>query len=127
MNLLPFGKLPPHRTRRFIPENLDLGEWSQIAPLFDQLETRAGQCATTADLDRWLLDWSELSAAVDEEASRRHIAMTCHTDNADAEKAFLHFVENIEPQLKPRQFALETIYVNHPLRPELLKTGVQRY
>ena len=24
--------------------------------------------------------------------------MTCHTDNAEAEKAYLHFVENIEPE-----------------------------
>jgi len=68
----------------------------------------------------WLLDWSELSAAVDEEASRRHIAMTCHTDSPEAEKAFLHFVEQVEPQLKPRQFALETLYVNHPFRNGLL-------
>ena len=37
--------------------------------------------------------------------------MTCHTDNAEAEKAYLHFVEKIEPQLKPRQFELEKIYV----------------
>ena len=40
----------------------------------------------------------------------RYIAMTCHTDNAEAEKAYLHFVENIEPQLKPRQFELAKIY-----------------
>ena len=40
--------------------------------------------------------------------------MTCHTDNAEAEKAYLHFVENVEPQLKPRQFALEKIYIAHP-------------
>ena len=45
--------------------------------------------------------------------------MTCHTDNADAEKAYLHFIENVEPQLKPRQFALEKIYVAHPLREKL--------
>ena len=73
-------------------------------------------CQTAADLERWLLDWSELNAALDEESSRRYIAMTCHTDSADAEKAYLHFVENVEPQLKPRQFALEKIYVAHPLR-----------
>ena len=64
-----------------------------------------------AALERWLLDWSELNAALDEESSRRYIAMTCHTDNTDAEKAYLHFVENVEPRLKPRQFALEKIYV----------------
>jgi len=114
MNLLPFGKLAAHRPRTLVSQNLDLGDWPQIAPLFDQLEALAAQAMSAAELERWLLDWSELNAALDEEATRRYIAMTCHTDNADAEKAYLHFVEHVEPQLKPRQFALEQIYVAHP-------------
>jgi oligoendopeptidase F len=114
MNLLPFGKLAAHQPRKFVPQNLDLGDWPQIAPLFGQLEAQAANFQTAAELEKWLLDWSELNAALDEEASRRYIAMTCHTDNANAEKAYLHFVEHVEPQLKPRQFALETIYVAHP-------------
>jgi oligoendopeptidase F len=123
MNLLPFGKLPPAKPRAFVPQNLNLGDWPQIAPLFDQLETRAARVKDAAELENWLLGWSELNAALDEEASRRYIAMTCHTDNAEAEQAYLHFVENVEPQFKPRQFALEKIYAAHPGRAELLKTG----
>ena len=119
MNLLPFGKLPAAKARSFVPETTDLGAWPQIAPLFDQLEARAAKAKSAAALKQWLLDWSELNAALDEESSRRYIAMTCHTDNADAEKAFLHFVENVEPHIKPRQFALEKIYVAHPSRAKL--------
>ena len=111
MNLLPFGKLPAAKPRAFVPPNADLGDWPQIAPLFDQLERRAAGANSAAALERWLLDWSELNAALDEEASRRYIAMTCHTDSAEAEKAYLHFVEHVEPRVKPRQFALEKIYV----------------
>ncbi|MGA2853449.1 MAG: M3 family oligoendopeptidase, partial [Verrucomicrobiota bacterium] len=125
MNLLPFGKLPAHRPRTFVPQTIDLGDWPQIAPLFDQLESRAASCKSAAALERWLLDWGELNAALDEESSRRYIAMTCHTDSAEAEKAYLQFVENVEPQLKPRQFALEKIFAAHPQREELLKVGVQ--
>ena len=125
MNLLPFGKLAPHRPRTFVPHDINLGDWPVIAPLFDQLETRAAAAQSVAELERWLMEWSELNAALDEEASRRYIAMTCHTDNVDAEQAYLHFVEHVEPQLKPRQFALEKIYVAHPQRTELLGgTGV---
>jgi oligoendopeptidase F len=123
MNLLPFGKLPAHKPRAFVPQSVDLGDWPQIAPLFEQLESRASKCRSTAELERWLLDWGELNAALDEESSRRYIAMTCHTDSAEAEKAYLHFVENVEPQLKPRQFALEKIYAAHPSRAELLAIG----
>ena len=125
MSLLPFGKLPAHKPRNFVPQNIDLGDWPQIAPLFDLLESRAASCQSAAELERWLLDWSELNAALNEESSRRYIAMTCHTDNPDAEKAYLHFVEHVEPRLKPRQFALENIYIAHRLRGELLKVGVQ--
>ena len=119
MDLLPFDALPAHKPRRFVPQIINLGDWAQIVPLFDQLEARAPACASGADLERWLLDWSELNAALDEESSKRYIAMTCHTDNAEAEKAYLHFVENVEPQLKPRQFKLAQAYVRHPLREQL--------
>ena len=104
-----------------MPENIDLGDWAQIEPLFERLENRADKCASAAELEEWLRDWSELSAALDEESSKRYIAMTCHTDNADAEKAYLHFIEKIDPQLKPRQFELAKRYVAHPLRAKLPK------
>ena len=89
MNLLPFGKLPAAKPRAFVPQTIDLGDWPQIAPLFDQLERRAAGANSAAALEHWLLDWSELNAALDEESSRRYIAMTCHTDSAEAEKAYL--------------------------------------
>ena len=119
MSVLPFGQLPAFAPRRFVPAQANLGDWTQIVPLFDLLETRARQGNTLADLEHWLLDWSELDAALDEESSCRYIAMTCHTDNVEAEKAYLDFVENIEPQLKSRQFKLEQLYLAHPARSHL--------
>ena len=83
MDLLPFHALPSHRPRRFVPQQLDLGNWEQIWPLFDRLEKRQGDIKTMAELEQWLLDWSELSAALDEESAKRYIAMTCHTDDAE--------------------------------------------
>lgn len=121
MDLLPFDNLPPYRARRFVPERIDLGDWTALAPLFDRLEALAPKCASAPALERWLLDWSEVNAAIDEESSKRYIAMTCHTDDAEAEKAYLHFVEQIEPQLKPRQFKLAQIYAGHPIRTQLAK------
>ena len=121
MNLLPFENLPAYKPRSFVPPNVDWGNWNQIAPLYDQLETRAAACKTPADLERWLIDWSELDAALDQDHSERYIAMTCHTDNADAEKAYLHIVEQIQPLLKPREFKLAQIFIAHPLRRQLPK------
>src|SRR2546421_10140658 len=104
MDLLPFKPLPPHKPRRFVPDQIDLGDWKAVAPLFEKLELRAVECSTAHDLEKWLLNWSELSAALEEESARRYIAMTCHTDNPEAKAAYLHFIENVEPQIKPRQF-----------------------
>src|ERR1043166_4023281 len=119
MNLLPFDHLPAHSPRRFVPEKMEWSDEGRIASLFDGLETNAAQCKNVSEFEAWLLDWSELNAAADEESSRRYIAMTCHTSNAEAEKAYLRFVEQIEPQLKPRQFRLEQIFLGHSLRSQL--------
>jgi len=114
MSLLPFGELPAYWPRRFLPARCDVGNTSTLAPLFDQLEARAAKATDVVALEAWLRDWSELSAACDEEAARRYIAMTCHTEDAKAERAYLDFVEQIEPLLKARQFRLERLYLDHP-------------
>ncbi len=119
MKALPFEPLPIGPKRRFLPENLDLGDWASVASQFDRLEAGAGKCAETREFEQWLLDWSELSAALEEEGSKRYIAMTCDTDDEDAEKAYLRFVEEIEPLIKPRQFHMAQIFVGHPLRQAL--------
>ena len=119
MSALPFHDLPAAKARRFVPAEIDLGDWARVAPLFDRLEAAGVKCATVAELEGWLLDWCELNAALDEAGCRRYIAMTCHTDDAEAEKAYLHFVEHIEPQVKPRQFRLEKLLAGHPLCEQL--------
>ena len=55
MNLLPFDKLAPYRPRVFVPEKIDLGDFAQIAALFDALEERAPRCKSADQLQRWLL------------------------------------------------------------------------
>ena len=110
MSLLPFDPLPIAPVRRFLPADLRLGDWSELEPFFDALEARAAAVLSTVDLERWLLDWGELSAAIDEEGAKRYIAMSCHTDSQEAEQAYLRFVEQIEPKTKPRQFQLAVCY-----------------
>ncbi len=119
MNLLPFENLPVHTPRAFVPADCNLGDWSALEPLFDRLEAAAGEIASVEDLEGWIHDWGELSAALDEESSKRYIAMTCHTDSEEAEKAYLQFVEDIDPKCKPRQFKLSQLFLDHPRRAEL--------
>jgi len=91
-----------------------MGDWSQIAPLFDALEERVIE--TPAALEQWLLDQSELASCIDEESTRRLLAMMCRTDDPQAEAAYLRFVEHIEPRCEPRWQRLREKYVRSPAR-----------
>ena len=67
--------------RRYTKSVSDFGDWKQLEPLFAELKARAPGIKNRAELERWLLDQSEFGAALDEEFSRRYIAMTCKTDD----------------------------------------------
>lgn len=121
MELLPFGDLPPYKSRTFVPADFKVSGWNVIEPLFDQLEIDLNACDTSETLEEWLLKISELGAILDEDGSRRYIAMTCHTSKDEAKEAYLDFVENIEPHLKERFFQLAKKFVAHPHRKDLPK------
>jgi oligoendopeptidase F len=119
MRLLPFDHLPAARPRRFVPAQVDLAAWEQIEALLNRQEERLANCRTVAELEAWILDAAELSAAVHEEGSKRYVAMTCFTEDKEAEKAHLHFVEEIRPRLQTRGFKMLELLLAHPLCAQL--------
>lgn len=108
--------------RTFVPATLDVADWSQIEPLLQQLQ--AEPIDSPQALETWLTRTSELSGVIDEYGARRYIDKSCHTDDEAIEKAFMHFVENIEPKLKPVFFELQKKYLDSPHRTALTD---QRY
>ncbi len=105
--------------RKFVPADADMGDWAQIEPLFDQLDQVP--LTSTEDLEGWLGYVSELASCLSEENSKRYVAMTCQTDDPEREKAYMHFVENIEPKCEPRWHKLKERYVAAPARTDLSK------
>ena len=103
--------------RRFVPAALDVARWEELEPFYQALLDRP--IGGIAELQRWLEDLSELSAVVDEYGARRYIDKSCHTDDPAIERAFLHFVENIEPQIKPLFFRLQKRLIESPFRTQL--------
>src|ERR1019366_4603513 len=95
--LMPATAAPPPPARKFVPAQIDLSDFNQIEPLYRTLLERPLNSAL--EIEQWLLDFSELSAAIDEFGSRRYIDKSCHTDDAEIEKRFMYFVEHIEPQI----------------------------
>ena len=114
----------PAARRTFVPNDLDIADFSKIEPLYKALLDRPVE--TPEQLERWLRDLSELSAVIDEYGSRRYIDKSCHTDDEGIEKAYLHFVENVEPRIKPLHFALQRKYMQNPAR-EAMRAGDTRY
>ncbi len=103
--------------RKFVPPDADMGDWNRIEPIFDDLERRP--IDTVAQLEQWLLDGSELAACLEEESTMRDVASTRHTDDEEAERAYLHFIEQIEPKCRPRWHKLRQRYVASSARKEL--------
>jgi len=97
-----------HLDTSFVPADLDAGSWDVLEPYFKALLAR--EIGSAAELETWLLDRSELEATVSEAGANRYIKMTCATEDQDAKKAFLDFIENIEPKVKPIAFELDKKY-----------------
>ena len=104
-------------TRTFVPEDLDPSDWGQLEPLYRGLLDRPTDSIEA--LGRWLADFSELSSVVSEYGSRKNIDSACHTDDAEVEKAYLHYVERIAPKIKPMYFELQKKFLAVPSHAEL--------
>lgn len=103
--------------RCFVPADLDPSDWGQLEPIYKLLLERPTD--SLEQLKQWLADFSELSAAVSEYGSRKNIDSACHTDDAEIEKAFLHYVENIAPKIKPIYFELQKKLLASPNHTDL--------
>ena len=105
--------------RHFVPKDFVPSDVSQITPLYQILIDR--EIKSAADLEQWILDFSELTSAIDEYGSRRYIDKSCHTDDKEIETRYLQFVEEVEPKIKPLYFAMQKKYLNNPFRNKLQK------
>ena len=116
---MPFepALLPNDYPRQFVPAQANVGEWTHLEALFADLERRPVD--TVEALERWLLDWSELSSAIYEERIVRYFRMTCQTDDAALENAYLDWVEKVEPRVKPAVNHLDRKYVASQARSQL--------
>ena len=70
-------------------------------------------------LEQLILDRSELDAAVNETEANLYIGMTRRTDDAAAQRAYLDFVEQIDPKLKAVGFELDRKIAESPFAPAL--------
>ena len=90
--------------RHFLPESFTVTDWATIEPYFEELRDRP--VSSAAELERWLLNRSELEAVLSENLAWRYIRMTCNTQDQASSEAFQYFVSEIEPNVAPYDHAL---------------------
>ena len=103
--------------RHFVPDNFEVTDWLGLEPYFKDLLQR--NIDTTATLEQWLKDQSELEAVVSEDACWRQIKMTCDNENKELEDAFNFFCMEIQPQVQPYSDALNKKLLASPYLQEL--------
>jgi oligoendopeptidase F len=117
MNLSRY--VPETYPHQWLPESLNLKTWEQIEPWYKRLMDQPINSAT--DLERWVFAAGELNAVVSQEGNERHIAYTCQTDDPVRESAYLEYVREIEPKLKPIQNEIRNRYLDSQYRSELAR------
>ncbi|MDE1171415.1 MAG: M3 family oligoendopeptidase [Verrucomicrobium sp.] len=112
-------KLHPYRPRTFLPADIDLGDLDALKSVFQRLDQGLDGAKTVEDLQKWIEDSDEVSAALGEEGAKRYIAHVCHTDDVEAEAAYEHFTQKVGPALSPLGNALDKKLFAHPAYAQL--------
>jgi len=102
-------QLPRYQKRVFVPENVDLTDVNAVVGLYEKLENKP--IGSAQELEHWLLERSELDAALSQAGSILYIRMTCQTDDPNIAGAYTKFVETIPPAVKPVNDRLNHKYV----------------
>ena len=111
--------------RHFLPKEFTVTDWVALEPYFKTLVER--EIADKAGLEKWLLDMSELEAAVNEDACWRQIKMTCDNENKTLEDAFNFFCMEIQPKVQPYSDALNKKLLASPFLNELDEVTYHTY
>lgn len=111
--------VPESFPRHWLPADAELTTWEQIEPWYRRLLERP--ITSSEELEQWLFAVGELNAAVNQVGTKRYVAMTCQTDDPERETAYLEFVREIEPLLKPLHNEIRTKYLDSPYRSALPK------
>ena len=102
---LDFSKLVPYRPRSFVPQTVNLTDAAQVVSLYEKLLER--HISSADQLEQFLLDGSELAAAVSQQESILYILMTCQTHDQSRAENYKRFIETVVPAIKPIQDKLD--------------------
>ena len=88
--------------------------WADLQPFFDDLERRPLNAKTIND---WLADFSGLSDLMGEYGSRAYVATTRDTNDAEADRLYKAYIEQIESQERAADQRLKLLLESGPRCP----------
>tara|TARA_B100001559_G_scaffold72201_1_gene59272 strand:+ start:538 stop:2244 length:1707 start_codon:yes stop_codon:yes gene_type:complete len=101
----------------FITEDFDASQWVNIEPFANDLLSRELNCSGC--LETLIKDGSTLAEHVSEAGTLLSIAMTCDTESEVKRRAYLDFIENVQPKLSEFADAFNHRLAGHPALDEL--------
>ena len=99
--------------RNFIPADFKSDDPKQVTEYYEKL-VREIIPENAKALRDWILKWNELTTVLSEESAHRYVAMTSHTQDESIAKAYMDFVENIDPICEDYNNKLERKMIAHP-------------
>jgi oligoendopeptidase F len=111
--------------RRYLPQALVVDDWASVSSYFTELLDRP--LSSKEALQRWLLDLSELEAALSEEGGWRYIRMTLDTRDAAASKRYEDFTSEVLPPVETWTDKLQRKLMASPFTEQLSGEGYPVY
>jgi len=117
--------IPIRPKRKFVSENLIIDSWEKIESLFDNLVER--EISNVAELEKWMLDRSELEAVLEEDMAWRYIKMNIDTTDKELGELFTFWIKEIAPKTAPYSHKLNVKLVESPFLKDLEKKKYRIY
>jgi len=92
-------EIPTKPKRKFVSEDLVIDSWEKIESLFEDLVNR--EINNTSDLEKWMLNRSELAAVLEEDMAWRYIKMNIDTTDKELGDRFHFWIKEISPKMAP--------------------------
>ena len=103
-------KIPTRPKRRFVSENIIIDSWEKLKPIYEDLANR--KIKSLNDLEKWMLDRSELNAILEEDLAWRYIKMNIDTNDKELADSFHFWIKEISPKTAPYTHKLNLKLIN---------------
>lgn len=111
----------PSFERRFLPRDLVVNTWDDIAPFIDDLKSRSW--SDLGAYRTWIRDWDEVSVVMGEHAARLYIEKSRFSQDKKIQDAFQNWVENVAPHVDLADNELNKRFLASPFNDKITDDG----